>query len=554
MKKTQLLCLLVTIMVIAFVGCGNQSGPTNPDDVQTEPPATENPEENLVPVEETYEYTSTDQIYSRPAMLTNERRVDFLSLAIDEGNFYCATAGTEKADEFVNAQIALLQFLRDNGMETAKLNYFAMDTDDSFSESDTKSAHIALSHTKSYQQVLITLQTLWGDYTDYGYLYAISNAIAAHLDWQTDTTEEAEQTTLDIFFSENPDALNLLYPCFTTTYASEETVRNCKALSKQLLETIDLHDAFTKSIDEQVNNFQALVDTYAQEISVTFARQESGYAYFGEYLPLKIQTTHVLHYIDKNYEDEFLAIQEQLGDDSWDYFSDYQSIFETIDIINEEITSSVAHFGLEDEAGIVAMNWLCAESAAELTVIIDGAYTNTYYNPTPDNDLFDGVIYITHIHSYLHEYFHHLHQFLNPELGHCWQAEAFAELGRARSKHGHHYFEWDFLHDEVMKSLFYNCFGRDYQSGLEDYYEAQDFLCHITNSFEFSRTSGSFAMNAFIHYLLDLYGEDTVCQILLFPETVETVTGKTWEGLQADWQQHMEKKFENFVIPDWLNG
>ena len=138
------ICLLAILTAMFLVGCSSQIRTSNSGVLPNEPPATENPEENLVPVEETYEYTSTDHIYSRPAMLTNERRVDFLSLAIDEGNFYCATAGTEKADEFVNAQIALLQFLRDNGMETAKLNYFAMDTDDSFSESDTKSIKIRL--------------------------------------------------------------------------------------------------------------------------------------------------------------------------------------------------------------------------------------------------------------------------------------------------------------------------------------------------------------------------------------------------------------------------
>ena len=60
-------------------------------------------------------------------------------------------------------------------------------------------------------------KTLWGDYTDYGYIYHVANAIAAHLGWQTAAIEEVEQTALDSFFAENPEALNLVYPCFTTT-------------------------------------------------------------------------------------------------------------------------------------------------------------------------------------------------------------------------------------------------------------------------------------------------------------------------------------------------
>ena len=139
--------------------------------------AAETPLAGVTPIEETYEYTATSRVYDHPAMLTVSRPVEYLSLTIDDGWFFCVTADTATADEFVNAQRTLLQFLRDSGVETPKLNYFAMDTDDSFSESDKKRAHLSLSDAKSDQQVLITLQTLWGDYTDYGYLYAVSNAI-----------------------------------------------------------------------------------------------------------------------------------------------------------------------------------------------------------------------------------------------------------------------------------------------------------------------------------------------------------------------------------------
>jgi len=506
----------------------------------------------VTPLKESYECSAISRVYSHPAMLTVERQVEYLSLAIDDGWFFCATAASEEADEFINAQRTLLQFLRDSDVETAKLNYYAMDTDDSFSESDKKRAHIALSCTKSYQQVLVTLQTLWGDYTDYGYLYAVSNAIAMHLGWQTDAIEEVEQTALNTFFAENPAALNLLYPCFTTAYASEETVRNCKVLSKQLVKKINLREALAKPIDEQVNDFRALVDVYAQELSVTFSRQESSYAYYGKYIPLKISTPYVQHFIDRDYDDAVRIIQEELGDNSWDYFSDYRSIFTTIDIINEEIASSVTHFDMEEEVGIVAMNWLSAESAAKLSVKDGDYYLSNYYTPTYEDLSFAGRIYLTQINAYLHEYFHHLDFTMNHKLDHSWQAQAFAELGRARSLHGHRYFEWDFLYDEIMKGLFLDCFGREYQSGLRDYYEAHDFLCYITNSYEFSYYDGIYAMNSFTYYLLDLYGEDAVYQILWLPETVETVTGKTWEELEDDWQQHLVNKFTGFEVPQWI--
>lgn len=541
--------ILAILMVICLIGCSSQTGTSNSGDIQNEPPATEPPEENLVPIEEIYEYTATGRVYSRPAMLTNEQREEFLSLTTDDGFFFCATADTKKADDFINAQRTLLQFLRDSGMETPKLNYFAMDFDDSFSESEKKRAHIALSASKSYQQVLITLQTLWGDYTDYGYLYAISNAIAAHLGWQTDATETVEQSTIALFFVENPEALNLLYPCFTTTYASEETVRSCKALCKLLIEERDLREVLANPIDEQVNDFRALVDTYAQEISVTFSRQKSGYAYYGEHIPLKIMTTYVQHFIDRDYKDYAQSDLEELGDNTWDYFSDYQSIFATVDIMNEEIARSVEYFGLEEAVGVVTMNWICTESSFKRF----DKPNQSCYVPSYDDPMFGGTIYLTEIFDYLHEYFHHFEFITRREISQTWQSQAFADLGKARSQHAHHIM-WRQFSEEPFRSTFLDCYGREYQSELDHYYDAYDLLSYLEGNYEFDYHTGGADWNSLTHYLLDLYGEDTVVRILLLPEIVETITGKTWDELQIAWQKYMERKFEHFEIPDWVYG
>lgn len=526
-------------MVVFLAACGNQNGIINSGDMQNESSATEFPKEDSISVQESYEYTTVSRVYANPSVVTVERQVEYLSLTMDDGFFFCETADTQKADAFINAQRTLLQFLRDNGVEITRLNYFAMNTDDSFSESEKKRAHIALPYTKSYQQVLITLQTLWGDYTDYGYLYALSNAIAAHLGWQTDVVENLGQTALNAFFTENPAALNLLYPCFTTIYASEETVRSCKVLSTRLFEKLNLECAFAKSVDEQVNAFRTLVDGYAQELSITFSRQKSGYAYCGEYLPLKISTPYVLHFVDRDYDDYCRAELEELGDSSWDYFSDYQSIFETISIINEEIARSVSHFSLEDAVGIVTMNWFCTECATE-------QFNNpedNFYVPQLDSAPYDGTIYLTRIDAYLHEYFHHIDNVLSGGLDQTWQEQAFADLGHTQSQHARYVFEWPFLYDEQYRALFSYIYGREYQGGIDDYYDAYDILCSAQGSYEFDYLTDRKAWKSLTHYLLDLYGEETVTEMYLYPETVETITGKTWEELQADWRQYMEEKF-----------
>ena len=529
MKKKFLFGALILTLLAFLTGCGEQS------DAQGDlAPVT--------PIEESYEYTAKSQVYTRPAMTSTDRRLDSLTLTLEDGFYFCITTDTEKATEFINAQRTLLQFLADSSVETRKLRYYAVDYDDSFSDSESNKAYIALSHVKSYRQVLVTLQTLWGDYTDYGYIYHAANAIAAHLGWQTATVEAVEQSTLDTFFVENPDALNLVYPCFTTTYADEETVQNCYALSSQLFEKIDLREALTKPIDEQVNDFRALVDAYAQELSVTFERQKNGYAYYGEYLPLKIMTTYAKLVVEHDFVDADRANREKFGEQPVDYFSDYQSIFETANKINEEISSAVAYFGLEEQAGVITINWNNEESAIEKC---GKTVFNRYSSTSHEVDS-------TLISLYMHGYYRHLASLLNPDHGYTWQLMAFCEMGRARSQYAQRSMELLFTMSEKYVELFYNCTGRTYQSGLDDYLEIYDIFCYVFDDYTFDAYYGRNGLNSFCRYLTNLYGEDTVYQLLLFPETIESVTGKTWEAQEADWLAYMAEKFEGVEIPDWV--
>ena len=533
MKKKWLLGLLAVAIVACSVGCSSGDVGENPPDLAP-----------VTPITESYEYTEKSQVYMRPAMTNTDRRLDSLTLTLEDGFYFCITTDAEQANAFINAQRTLLQFLTDSGVETRKLRYYGVDYDDSFSDSENNKAYIALSHVESYRQVLVTLQTLWGDYTDYGYLHAVANAIADHLGWQTDTVATVEQSVLDTFFAENPDALNLVYPCFTTTYADEETVRNCYALSSQLFENINLREALAKPVAEQVDAFRALVDTYAQEISVTFDRQENGYAYYGEYLPLKIMTTYAKIVVDHDFEDYCFDSEEFRG---YGYpgklFANYRSIFETTDIMNTEITASVEYFHLEKEAGVVTINCLNSESA----IARNGRPLCNYYYPTGN------LVNLTQLYSYLHEYFHHLEYLMNPSLGQCWQSQAFCELGRAQSKYSHDSVEFTNKYDELWSGLFYQFTGRTYESGLDDYYEVYDILTYCQGSFKQDYLKGRNEGNSFNHYLINLYGEDTVYQIMLFPETVEDHTEKTWEELEAQWAQYLKDKYAGIEVPEWFD-
>ena len=488
-------------------------------------------------VEESYDHSSKNAFYPRPSFTGEGSRQDVLTVNMEDGLFFCFTTDTAQADDFINAQRTLLYFLADHGVEAGKLTYYATDYDDSFSDSGKKAAYIALSSVRTYQQVLVTLQSLWGDYTDYGYVYAMANAIAVQLRWQTDGIEPVEKTSLDAFFSETPAAICLLYPCFSTKFASEETVNCCKTLSSRLFEEIDLSAVLAVPIEVQLDDYYILVGTYAEEISVPFIRQTCGYAYYGEYLPLRILTSYAQLMVDNDYLD--------FNSDLYgDYFSDYESIFKTANTIDAEIIAAVESFDLETEAGILSINWLSGDSAIRKF----GKELANYFEASLQE------VYVTTIQGYLHEYYHHIEHLLSSDLGECWQSQAFCEIGRAHSQYAQYAMETPFTQREQMIELFTSCTGRSYQPGLDDYYEAYDILCYIAGEYELDYYAGGNAINSFNRYLINLYGENTVCDLMLSPETAEDITGKTWDELEAEWKQYIRNKYVGVEIPDWVNN
>lgn len=513
-KKLQLFCIVLSVLTV-LSGC-------MPDNY------------SITPIEESYEYSTDSGYYVRPAAVDGWAEKDALTTTTEDGTFLCFTADTAQADDFINAQRTLLHLLRDNGLETGELESYATDYGFCFSESSDKTAYVALSSVRTWQQVLVTLQAIWGDYTEYGYVYAMSNAIAEKLGWKTDPTPAVEKAALKTFFAENPEAIHLLYPTFTTEFASEETVNSCKALSVALFKKISWRKALKKPIAEQLEEYYALVSDYAEKLSIPFNRQTCGYAYYGEGVKLRIMTNYAELIIDSNYRDDSESLYG-------DYWSNYSSIYETVNTINREITTAVERFELEDEAGIIRIKWLDSEYSSTEKYIPQNSGA---YHPSTQ------TIYITSIRPYLHEYYHHIEHLINPDLGQCWQSQAFCEIGSSHSQYALLTTESTFSKSEDDIELFRAFTGRAYEPGRDDFFEAMDILCYLSDYYQLAYKNGAQTHNSFSRYLVDLYGEDEVCNLLLFPETVEDITGKTWEELRAEWEQHIREKYADVEIPE----
>ena len=501
------------------------------------PTSTPTPEPTKAPVIEQYEYKQREKVCYFPSFTNENEKTEILSVTTEGGFFVCMTTDEARADSFINAQRTLLHFLQDNGVAVRELNYVALNFDDNFSESEKDKAYIALSSTETWQQVLVTLQALWGDFTDYGYVYAMANAIAGRLGWETDDLEKAENSSIDAFFCENTEALNLLYPAFTEVYATEETIKYSKLLSFSLFEHIDWCDALKKPIETQLDEFEGLLYEYAGKIGASFSRQVCDYAYRGLYLPLCIQATYATHIVDRGYTDYYSDIYE-------DYFGDYVTIYQTAETVDREIVEAVERFDLEERAGNICFNWLSEYSAMT-------KFAKRWVN---ENHVLMQEVYVTTISSYLHEYYHHMEYLLNPDSPgtYSWQSQAFCEIGASHSLYELYRLEKLFTQDSELAELFFAYTGRTYQSGVEDFFEAIDISCYIYDKFNLDYENGA-SQNSFANYLIKQFGEDTISNLLLFPDTVLDVTGKDWDTLKEEWKQYIMDKYAGKEIPDWVS-
>ena len=517
-QKTPKFIFALLLVMAMMTGCT----PEHTDPTPLDPPVSAPP-----PVtQESYDYTKKHKNFVQPAVVDGWAEKDALTTTTDEAVFFCFTTDTALADDFIESQHTLLHYLKEHGIETGRMTFYGTDYGYSFSESSDRAGYVDLAFTETWQQVLVTLQTLWGDYTDYGYVYAMANVIAGELGWLVDSPVSIDEKDMDAFFVENPAAIHMLYPTFSVKLSSEETVNQSKALVSRVFSQIDWQAALRKSINEQLDEYYTLVSTYAQQLSVSFTRQTCGYAYYGENIQLRIMTTYAELIVDGDYTD----MQPMYAD----CFANYKTIYETANTLNREISYTVEYFGLKDEAGIVRIKFIDEENPSIETYT--KGRNGIYYSST-------NIIYVPTIWACMHEYHHHMEYLLTGGSNYDWQCQAFCELGASRFSYSNSLWDQPFTENETYRYLFSYFTGRDYQPGRNDFFEVMDILCYISEYYRLSYNTGAESINSISRYLMDLYGEDAVYGLYLYPETVEDITGKTWNELQAEWEQHIRDKY-----------
>lgn len=533
MKKVILLLLCVALLLAMLPACSQEVATTAPT---TETPTTMAPTTApLPPIEESYKYTTKSGYYLWPSMLdgTVERKV--LIATTDDGTFYCMTTDKNQANDFIVAQRTLLRFLGQKGMQVSALKYYATDYDDSFSKSGDGAAYIAFSAVRSWQQVLVTLQTLLGDYTDYGYVWALSNAIAGEMGWTTSAAATVDQAAMDAFFAAEPAAVNLLYPNFTTLYASQQSVDCCQALAASLMKTMDWHATMAKPVEQQLESWYGLVTSYANSIAVSFNRQGIGYAYYSQRIPLRIMTQYAEHYVDAAFYDASSI--------HGDIFYNVEKIYETAHTFDQEISNVVARLDLKEAVGVLPIYWISGENAAQR------------FNPNFKLRYVSGRdgMYVSYPSLYMNGYYQHILAKADINLGRSWQSNALGELLRSESAFAQSGYASSFRDDERLAALFYKCTGHYYGEGTRDYFVVMDILCYVDGLFALNPSDPLAGATSIAGYLVKNYGEAETHLMLLGILDVKRATSKTWDELIVEWEQHIRATYAHVDVSEWAN-
>ena len=205
---------------------------------------------------------------------------------------------------------------------------------DNYVESDENAVYIDISKSGLITQVELTLEALLGEYTNYGYIYALSNHICNQLSWPNDSDTQVDINVLN----NKPYLLNLNYPSFSKDYVDENELSSVKNLAVKILG--QMQNPFAGE-----SEFQKLVDKYANDNSLDYHKTYLSFAYGGKNCPLKIKTKYLDIYLDSDYQGSCTLTEQSILDDPMFNFQNLIDFWEYVDFDLAEVREQ---FGFND--------------------------------------------------------------------------------------------------------------------------------------------------------------------------------------------------------------
>lgn len=469
---------------------------------------------------DSYEYTEIYQRLTEPYGASFIQQGNVLQTIVGTHTYEFEDVISEKARTlFITAQEKLCKLLKEQGLLTDGLTFRVLEDYPNRTESDNHLAYYGLRSMNTWEQVLTTVQVCLGDYTNYGYLYALSNHVAKELQWTCDNITVA---SIEVF-ANDPSLLNLVYPCFSEKYSDIQVINTCKDLAVKLLSN-------TGNIWSETEFLEART-IYAKDNNIDFAPTYVTFAYNSASCPLKL----TCQYLELFWDSTFVANNEYLdGDIPVDYTDGVSGLIHTFQWLDAQLSDLCDRLNVNPGEQIpVQMMERLPEGYASPYFETGGLY-NRQENTVN--------IYATTVTCLAHEYMHHIYYLLYQ----CSDPD---------------YEQWQ---NEVM--AYYYTVGRDYEyrlniinnvdssyrqrleTTLNEAYDNPDdtikllrIVCRNEElPYIYHLKTDNSLCSAFGEYFVRTYGEEAFQNSMLFPSHVKEFTGKSMDQIVDEWCIDME--------------
>ena len=430
-----------------------------------------------------------------------------------------ATVPIAQREAFIDAQEELNAYLKTKGLEVRPLTYRVLPDYPNRSESEADLAYYGVATHHTQAQIVTTLQALWGDYVNYGYLYGLSGLICNELGWTPE-----EKTAVDsMAFMGQKELLNLVYPCFDTAYTAKGAIQACKDLSLQIVAAMERPFA---GAGEGEAAFRKGVLRYAEEEGYAFIPSEIRFAYNGRGCPLKIRTQYLEVFKDSTYIADPLYRLGYLGKD---YFTTVNLMTTNLDQLDQQIAELHEKFGVAQEKVISVQMMDRLPEAVESSA--DYEIAALYYEEGE-------VILCRAFKSALHEYIHYLYSRIAPwgsdAAQEAWQSECLA-----------YYYALPNEAEEASLWLPQTLSEAEYKALMPDGHLAPETWLWIRQQSLLERDetplyqlkTANTACAAFADYFIGEYGEEAFCNSMFYPSRVKEFTDCTMEQILTKWQE-----------------
>ncbi|MBU1144755.1 MAG: hypothetical protein KJ971_02715 [Firmicutes bacterium] len=486
--------------------------------------------------QDTYTYLPTHVSISEPQ--ANERLSQVMSYLYEEDTvkyYFSETIDLTLRDKFINSQKYILNYLQAKGYieNIPSAMFYVLKEYNSRTESENSKAFFDIDDTLTYKQILITLQAYFGDFTNYGMLYGISNIISKELKWETDNPVVSTKNIID--FTEatsNLDYFDLTYPCFLEAYVGE-VLPMIKAISIRLMtylmkneevnyvvDVLNLQnespDLYRLKASEMINNW---LESIGSTTNVSARDTSISFTYGGNKTPLIISSDHAKYYLLNNFTEVRMDVTQI------DYFhSDYFKLIEVIVNLELDMKASDEIFSDYMRPNDFFSVVLCSEAK-----VISESNSIAYYSEINQTAYSSSAIPISH------EYLHYL---TTPINEYNWQYESiaiyynldssFERITSQNTMDARRYYE----SAETTALLEY--LGRDFQN--EDFPTFCD-VFYVLNELNSVSASNPYAMISIANYVKNTYGDETLRKVFLQQNTIEEEISLSWQELIDEWNQ-----------------